>query len=161
MLLRHKADHKNKKGNTTMKTLREIIENRKTKAQNNPNIVTILNELKTRISSKKTIPQKQQTNLRCEDPINAGLRWKYNDKLEVVDAYNQGFDISDIADETGRSDGSIRSVLKDQGVDLPFYKYNPSSDIAIEIIPEIESGNRVNYYSEYMRTQNLIDSANC
>lgn len=65
---------------------------------------------------KKSIEQKQAENLDKGLPKNAGLPWTEEQKNDVAEQFKSGKLVSVLADEFGRTNGSIHSELKKQGL---------------------------------------------
>jgi len=65
---------------------------------------------------KKTLEQKQAENLENGLPKNAGLPWTEEQKNNVAEQFESGKLVSILANEFGRTNGSINSELKKQGL---------------------------------------------
>ncbi len=65
---------------------------------------------------KKTLEQKQTENLENGLPKNAGLPWTEEQKNDVAGQFKSGKLVSVLASEFGRTNGSINSELKKQGL---------------------------------------------
>ena len=65
---------------------------------------------------KKTLEQKQTENLENGLPKNAGLPWTEEQKNDVAEQFKSGKLVSVLANEFGRTNGSINSELKKKGL---------------------------------------------
>ena len=67
-------------------------------------------------ASKKTLEEKQATNIESGLPKNAGLPWSDEERQQVKSMFNKGELIPTIALQLERSSGSINAEMKKQGL---------------------------------------------
>jgi len=67
-------------------------------------------------TSKKTLEEKQATNIESGLPKNAGLPWSDEERQQVKSMFNEGELIPTIALQLERTSGSINAELKKQGL---------------------------------------------
>jgi hypothetical protein len=88
---------------------------------NDPTIIrslfTVANNVKLPKKHRmQTVEETQARNLANGKPKNAGLSWTEELKQEVAQLFGQGRSINELARHFERTDGSIRSELKHQGL---------------------------------------------
>jgi len=87
---------------------------------NQPEVIrslfTILAAVKNPKKQKKTTEQKQQENLTRGLPKNAGLPWSDEERTELVEQFNSGGQLHQLAELHERTQGSIIAELKKQGL---------------------------------------------
>jgi len=88
---------------------------------NNPTIIRSLFTVANNVSfakkhGKTTSEEMQAQNLANGKPKNAGLAWTKELKQEVAQLFEQGKSTKELAKYFERTDGSIRSELKHQGL---------------------------------------------
>lgn len=87
---------------------------------NQPEVIRSLFTLLTMVNRsskvKKTREQKQQENLSKGLPKNAGMPWSDEERAELVEQFNAGGQLHQLAELHERTQGSIIAELKKQGL---------------------------------------------
>lgn len=87
---------------------------------NQPEVIralfTVLTLVKRSGKIKKSKEQKQQENLAKGLPKNAGLPWSEQERSALIDEFNSGGLLHQLAELHERSQGSIVAELKKQGL---------------------------------------------
>ena len=87
---------------------------------NQPEVIrslfTLITLVKRSGKVKKTKEQKQQENLSRGLPKNAGMPWTDNERSELVEQFNAGGQLHQLAELHERTQGSIIAELKKQGL---------------------------------------------
>jgi len=76
----------------------------------------VLESLRDVKRPKKTIEEKQQENINVGRPMNAGLPWTDELKMEVASRFRRGTSVDELSKHFGRTEGSIVSELMKQGL---------------------------------------------